>query len=182
MNGGSSAVTHPSVPGKLAGNVGPNQLEYPICLNYLENTMKPFKTSRNRILRQVAVTLAVATAISFITISPFSGYGLAAENMKDSMKGEGGSMASMEMHKSMMGGMKEMESMPMTGDADHDFAMMMKQHHQSAIDMARTELQHGKDPKIKAMAKKIISSQQKEIKEFDQWLSRHKAGAESMHK
>ena len=102
--------------------------------------------------------------------------------MKDSMKGDAGSMGSMEMHKSMMGGMKEMESMPMTGDPDHDFAMMMKKHHQSAIDMAQAELQHGKDPKIKAMAKKIISSQRSEIKAFDQWLSKHKPGADAMHK
>ena len=73
-----------------------------------------------------------------------------------------------------------MESMPMTGDPDHDFAMMMKKHHQSAIDMAEVELKHGKDHKIMGMAKEIISSQQTEIKEFDQWLKQHKTAAQSM--
>ena len=83
-------------------------------------------------------------------------------------------MGSMEMHKSMMGGMKEMESMKPSGDTDHDFAMMMKMHHQGAIDMAQMELKSGKDAKLKAMAQRIIDAQQKEIKEFDNWLANHK--------
>ena len=72
---------------------------------------------------------------------------------------------SMDMHKGMMGGMKEMESMPMSGDADQDFAMMMKKHHQMALDMAEVELRNGKDGKMRQMAKNIIASQTKEIKD-----------------
>jgi Domain of unknown function (DUF305) len=83
-------------------------------------------------------------------------------------------MDSMEMHNSMMKGMKDMESMPASGDTDRDFAMMMKKHHQSALDMANVELQHGKDPNLRTMAKGIITSQTKEIKEFDNWLAKHK--------
>ena len=62
----------------------------------------------------------------------------------------------------------------MSGDTDRDFAMMMKVHHQGAIDMARMELKDGKDAKMRAMAKGIIEAQQKEIKEFDQWLEKRK--------
>ena len=92
--------------------------------------------------------------------------------MKGSMtKGSGGSV---EMKESMMKGMKGMEGMQMTGDADHDFAMMMKMHHQGAIDMAQMEMKSGKDAKMKAMAKKIEEAQRKEIKEFDDWLAKHK--------
>ena len=86
------------------------------------------------------------------------------------------SMGSMDMHKGMMGGMKEMESMPMSGDADQDFAMMMKKHHQMALDMAEVELRNGKDGKMRQMAKNIIDSQTKEIKEFDLWLDKNKKG------
>ena len=75
-----------------------------------------------------------------------------------------------DMRSSMMGMMKNMESMKMTGDSDRDFAMMMKVHHQGAIDMAQMELQNGKDTKMRAMAKRIIDAQKKEIKEFEQWL------------
>ena len=75
---------------------------------------------------------------------------------------------------SMMGMMKNMESMKSTGDTDRDFATMMKMHHQGAIDMAKIELRSGNDAKMKAMAKRIIDAQQKEIKEFDEWLGKHK--------
>ena len=51
---------------------------------------------------------------------------------------------------------------------------MMKVHHQGAIDMARMELKDGKDAKMRAMAKGIIEAQQKEIKELEEWLAKHK--------
>ena len=91
-----------------------------------------------------------------------------------SAKGDAKSMDSMDMHKAMMKGMKDMGAMKSTGNVDHDFAMMMKMHHQSALDMAEVELQQGKDAKMRSMAKKIIESQKKEIKEFDQWLAKQK--------
>ena len=89
---------------------------------------------------------------------------------------KGAASGSMDMHKGMMGGMKEMETMPMSGDADQDFAMMMKKHHQMALDMAEVELRNGKDGKMRQMAKNIIASQTKEIKEFDLWLGKNKNG------
>ena len=85
-----------------------------------------------------------------------------------------GMAAGGDMRGSMMGMMKNMESMKMTGDTDRDFATMMKMHHQGAIDMAQMELRSGNDAKMRAMAKGIIKAQQKEIKEFDQWLGKRK--------
>ena len=79
-----------------------------------------------------------------------------------------------DMGQAMTRGMKEMESMPKSGDADHDFAMMMRMHHQSAVEMAEIELRSGKDLKLHSMARNIISSQKKEIQQFDQWLAKHK--------
>ena len=94
---------------------------------------------------------------------------------KDAMKpGMSGMAGGGDMHGSMKGMMKAMESMKTSGDTDRDFAMMMKMHHQGAIDMAQAELKSGKDPKMKEMAKRIIEAQQKEIKEFDQWLAKAK--------
>ena len=99
----------------------------------------------------------------------------AANGNKDTMMpGTAGMDASGGMHDSMMGMMKNMESMKMTGDADRDFAMMMKVHHQGAIDMAQMQLKSGKDAKMRAVAKRIIEAQRKEIKEFDQWLGSRK--------
>lgn len=49
--------------------------------------------------------------------------------------------------------------------------------------MAQVELEHGKDAKMRSMAKNIIASQKKELKEFDQWLAKQKHPmAESMSK
>ena len=90
------------------------------------------------------------------------------------MKGMPGMAGSGDMRESMMGMMKSMESMKTSGDTDRDFATMMKVHHQGAIDMAQMELKSGKDAKMRAMAKRIIEAQQKEIKEFDQWLEKRK--------
>jgi len=80
------------------------------------------------------------------------------------------SPGSKEMHESMMHGAKESMSMRPTGDIDRDFAMMMKKHHEDALKMARIQLDQGKDPKMKEMARMIIESQRKEIAQFDEWL------------
>ena len=85
-----------------------------------------------------------------------------------------GAMGSGDMKKSMMSGMDNMQKMKMSGDTDTDFAMMMKIHHQGAVDMAEMQLAHGKSPVMKAMAKKIIAAQKKEIAEFDRWLAAKK--------
>ena len=47
-------------------------------------------------------------------------------------------------------------------------------HHQKALEMAKMELASGKSPTMKAMAKKIITAQKKEIAQFDQWLAKQK--------
>jgi len=78
------------------------------------------------------------------------------------------------MKQSMMAGMDSMQKMQMSGDWDKDFAVMMKMHHQQGVEMAQMEMMHGKSPAMKSMAKKIISAQQKEIAQFDQWLAKQK--------
>ncbi len=60
----------------------------------------------------------------------------------------------------------------MTGDQDRDFATMMTEHHKSAIKMARTELEKGKDPEMRALAEKIIADQQREIGQMDAYLAK----------
>ena len=83
-------------------------------------------------------------------------------------------VGSEDMKQSMKAGMDSMQNMEMSGDMDKDFAMMMKIHHQGALDMAKMELAHGKSPAMKAMARKIITAQKKEIAEFDRWLAKQK--------
>jgi uncharacterized protein (DUF305 family) len=61
----------------------------------------------------------------------------------------------------------------MTGDPDVDFARMMIPHHQGAVEMARAELEHGKDPQLRQMAQKIIEDQEREIATLKEWLAKH---------
>jgi uncharacterized protein (DUF305 family) len=76
-----------------------------------------------------------------------------------------------ELQSSMSGMGTKMKSMPMSGDVDKDFAMMMTSHHQDGVSMAKMELKNGMSDKLKAMAQKIITDQQKDIKEFQAWAS-----------
>lgn len=62
----------------------------------------------------------------------------------------------------------------LTGDADVDYAQLLIDHHQSALEMARTELEHGDVPQMKAMAEKMIDDQMKEIDELQTWLKQNK--------
>lgn len=71
----------------------------------------------------------------------------------------------------MMKDHEKMMSMQSTGKPDVDFAMMMREHHMSAVQMAQWQLEHGKDQKMKDMARKIIADQKKEIAQFDQFLA-----------
>lgn len=91
--------------------------------------------------------------------------------MGDMQKGGAGAA---DMKASMMMGMEEMQKMSMTGNTDKDFAMMMKIHHQQALNMAEMELKNGKSSEMKAMAKQIIAAQKKEIAQFDKWLEKQK--------
>lgn len=69
--------------------------------------------------------------------------------------------------------MSKMDTMKMTKDPDNDFAVMMRMHHQGAIDMANLELKSGSDATMKQMAQSIITSQQAEITQLTAFLSSH---------
>jgi uncharacterized protein (DUF305 family) len=60
-----------------------------------------------------------------------------------------------------------------TGNADVDFVRGMIAHHQGAIDMAKIELEHGKDETIRKLADDIIRAQEAEIKMMREWLTRN---------
>ena len=105
------------------------------------------------------------TAISLAAVLA-AGAALAQSAMPMTPAGKANEAAMSKMMDSMKMGMK------MTGDADKDFVMMMLPHHQGAIDMAKVELEFGKDPMLKQMATEIIAAQQKEIEAMKMWQSK----------
>ncbi len=84
-------------------------------------------------------------------------------------------MADLSFHRAMAEAMDRMTddmAIPHTGDADRDFAAMMIPHHQGAIDMAKVQLQYGRDPILRRLAQAIIVEQQQEIDVMRRELSR----------
>jgi uncharacterized protein (DUF305 family) len=73
--------------------------------------------------------------------------------------------ANAKMHKDM--------AIPFTGNADKDFVSGMIAHHQGAIDMAKVELEYGKDPEMRKLAETIIAAQESEIKQMKTWLTKN---------
>ena len=60
-----------------------------------------------------------------------------------------------------------------SGNADVDFIKGMMPHHQGAINMAKIELEHGKDPKARKLAREIIKAQNTEIAFMKAWLAKN---------
>jgi uncharacterized protein (DUF305 family) len=79
-----------------------------------------------------------------------------------------------ELQKSMSDMESKMKNMQMTGDIDKDFATMMVSHHEGAVEMSKMQLANGMSSKLKQMAQKTITEQNKEIKEFKSWLESKK--------
>lgn len=71
--------------------------------------------------------------------------------------------------------MKMMKDMHITytGNTDVDFVRGMIPHHQGAIDMAKIELAHGKNEENRKLARQIISDQEKEIAQMQEWLKKN---------
>ena len=69
---------------------------------------------------------------------------------------------------------RDMAAVPMTGDADRDFVGMMLPHHQGAVDMAKFELAHGKDPAMLKLARAIVAAQDREMAEMRAWQAKHR--------
>jgi len=74
----------------------------------------------------------------------------------------------------------QMDTMSMTHDPDHDFAMMMKVHHSGAVTMANYELANGTDATIKGMAQRIKDDQTREIAQLDSFMMAHAPTGMSM--
>ena len=111
---------------------------------------------------KIGATLAILTLIA----TP----ALASVQYMNMRGAKGGNAADQAYMQSMQRMTKDMDVKP-TGNADKDFVMMMTPH-QGAIDMAKVELQYGKDPMLRKLASNIVKAQEKEIGEMKTWLAK----------
>ena len=133
--------------------------------------MNRSQLSLSKMLQHLAlsalVVLSAAVAAQTAPAAPASGT-MRMGNMQH------GNAGPHDMKATMMMGMESMQRMQASGDVDKDFAMMMKLHHQQAVDMAAMEIAHGKLPAIKTMARRISAAQMSKIGAFVAWLAKRK--------
>jgi len=120
-------------------------------------------TSRRRTMNlrtsMAVLTLLAAPALAF------------ADDMKMDTSKDGGAA-----DKAFMDSMQMMTmnmDMKPTGHPDQDFVSMMLPHHQGADDMAKIELQYGRDPMLRRLATDIIKAQNKEIAMMKGWQAKN---------
>ena len=123
-----------------------------------------------------AIFSAVVTPVILSVALTTSSFAFAKDQMpaghqmgeNKSMGMAGHSMGSMELQKQMDQQHKMMMSKPMTmsGNVDKDFAAMMIMHHQHALKMCDTIIKNGTNAELKAMAMKMKTAQQAEIKQL----------------
>ncbi len=111
-----------------------------------------------------AAVLAIAAVVAFPAFASADDMKMPMPHGSTASPADKANAAAMDR---MMKGMK----MKSTGNPDKDFVTMMLPHHQGAIDMAKVELQYGKDPALLDLAKGIVAAQEKEIVEMKSWLA-----------
>ncbi|WP_261990101.1 DUF305 domain-containing protein [Hymenobacter sp. BT190] len=74
----------------------------------------------------------------------------------------------------MMQMMKAVDLRPLTGDPDFDFAQLMIDHHQAAIENSDALLKFGRDNATRVLAQQIITDQKMEIKMLQDFLLANK--------
>lgn len=65
---------------------------------------------------------------------------------------------------------ENMKAQPKTGDTDHDFIIMMIEHHKGAIEMGETLLKEGKNEELRSMTQESVKKQREEINKLQNIL------------
>src|SRR5690349_9582587 len=115
-----------------------------------------------KLATRLSTTLIAATATLLGTGTPVSGDKTSSDANWSELVA---SMAKMHM---------AMEAVKQSSNNDIDFVRLMLPHHQAAIDMAKTQLLHGKDPQMHRLAQEIITDQQLEIELMQRWLKQQR--------
>ena len=97
----------------------------------------------------------------------------AGRRISSGQKEQNAAPEQVEMEQAMEKMLAGMAGIKPSGDDDVDFVRLMLPHHEAAIDMAKVELTHGKDPQVRRLAQEIVIDQQSEIDLMQLWLKQH---------
>ena len=89
----------------------------------------------------------------------------------ESLENAGVEVGSLDMGHDMMGMDGDMSKLEAADPFDPEFLNMMIPHHEGAIEMAKAELEKGKDPELRKIAQQIIDAQEREISEMREQLA-----------
>ncbi|MBZ7920611.1 DUF305 domain-containing protein [Ensifer adhaerens] len=124
-------------------------------------------------LKPLTTTLALAACLGFPAMAEEMSHGTMHHGSAEAPGPAGDASpaskafaeANARMHKDM--------DIAYTGKADIDFVRGMIAHHQGAIDMAKVELEYGKDETIRKLAEEIMKAQEGEIRMMKEWLAKN---------
>jgi uncharacterized protein (DUF305 family) len=115
--------------------------------------------------------LAAAVTTAFLV----PGHAASAQSMQGMQMAppSGDEAASSKAYRSAMNKMEKSMAVTFSGDPDKDFVAGMIPHHEGAVAMAKAELQYGKDPQLRKLARDVIAAQTKEIAFMQSWQAKH---------
>jgi uncharacterized protein (DUF305 family) len=116
---------------------------------------------------------AALPVITAILIAGMAGMRAHPQHSHSDFQAASGDPAWPELQHSMESMHEALSSLKSTGNNDEDFVQLMLPHHQAAIDMAKVELMHGRDPQMRRLAQEIITDQESEIELMQLWLRQH---------
>lgn len=111
----------------------------------------------------VLVSDEIGRGAPVVHVSHGDGHATMPVSKSGAMASEAFQAANARMHSAM--------TYRLTGDVDLDFARGMIPHHQGAVDMALIEIEHGSDPTMRMLARRIVSTQKEEIETLKEWSS-----------
>ncbi len=113
--------------------------------------------------KTTVIAAAILLAIAGSALAQHADHGAKSQPAQDAISTRDYMAAAAKMHRDM--------TITYSGDADVDFVRGMIPHHQAAIDMAKVQLAHGKDPSVRKLAEAIIiDAQEAEIASMRVWL------------